>query len=144
MFFSHSWLVLLSLFFINALICDEQRMSASGGSTGAATGGSGSGSGSGSRRHRVLTLGDGNFSFSLAFAKKFTSVELTATSFDSREELLRVSEAGDCSSPLGLHPPTVACVDWCVVWWWGRNIVKAARYYNHCLNCHRPFVYCIM
>ncbi|KAE9034226.1 hypothetical protein PR003_g5698 [Phytophthora rubi] len=47
------------------------------------------------RRHRVLTVGDGNFSYSLALAKQRKSLgddtpplELTATSYDSYEELV--------------------------------------------------------
>lgn len=35
----------------------------------------------------VLTVGDGNFSFSLAFARRFPHAQLTASSFDSAQEL---------------------------------------------------------
>ena len=38
---------------------------------------------------RALTLGDGNFSFSLAYAERFRRHYVVATSFDSREKLLR-------------------------------------------------------
>ena len=39
-------------------------------------------------RPRVLIVGDGNFSFSLAYCEKFKNEDVVATSFDSRHSLI--------------------------------------------------------
>ena len=36
---------------------------------------------------RVLICGDGNFSYSVAFAKRFPNLDLVASSYDSESEL---------------------------------------------------------
>jgi 25S rRNA (uracil2634-N3)-methyltransferase len=36
---------------------------------------------------KVLIVGDGNFSFSVAFSKRFPDISLVATSFDGEDEL---------------------------------------------------------